>query len=202
VAGWVLGLLESQLCLPPDDHEDRRGVNGDVLDVGCGEGLLVERLARVSRGILGIDPDSAAISQAELRTSKLPNGTVTAGDFTTMEIPPESYDLVTFVAVIHHMDLQSALRKSSQLLRPGGQLLVVGVAANKSAVDFIRSALLLPIIRFMGVVHHETRNIQVTAIAPKEGFAEVRKIAHRELPGSQLRRALYYRYVLRWSKPL
>ena len=37
---------------------------GDVLDVGCSDGLLAQRLARVSRSVTGIDPDPAAIEPA------------------------------------------------------------------------------------------------------------------------------------------
>jgi 2-polyprenyl-3-methyl-5-hydroxy-6-metoxy-1,4-benzoquinol methylase len=37
---------------------------GDVLDVGCREGLLAQRLAPVSRSVTGIDPDPAAIGRA------------------------------------------------------------------------------------------------------------------------------------------
>ena len=40
-------------------------LDGDVLDVGCGEGLLVERLAKVSRQVTGVDRDRAAIERAE-----------------------------------------------------------------------------------------------------------------------------------------
>jgi 2-polyprenyl-3-methyl-5-hydroxy-6-metoxy-1,4-benzoquinol methylase len=36
---------------------------GDVLDVGCGDGLLAQRLAPVSRSVTGIDPDPAAIGR-------------------------------------------------------------------------------------------------------------------------------------------
>jgi 2-polyprenyl-3-methyl-5-hydroxy-6-metoxy-1,4-benzoquinol methylase len=37
---------------------------GRVLDVGCGEGLLVQRLARVARHVTGVDPDATAIARA------------------------------------------------------------------------------------------------------------------------------------------
>jgi 2-polyprenyl-3-methyl-5-hydroxy-6-metoxy-1,4-benzoquinol methylase len=30
---------------------------GDVLDIGCGDGLLAQRIAAVSRSVTGIDPD-------------------------------------------------------------------------------------------------------------------------------------------------
>lgn len=176
-------------------------VHGDVLDVGCGEGLLVERLARVSRSVTGIDRDGWAIGQAEIRTATLTNVTVTMADFMTMDVTPESYDLVTFVAVIHHMDLEAALRRSRQLLRPGGHLVVVGLSANKSLGDYARSAVLLPLIRLLSKAHHETRSVPVAVQPPRESLSEIRESTRRQLPGSHLRRALYYRYILHWREP-
>lgn len=88
------------------------GLHGDVLDVGCGEGLLVERLAKVSRHVMGIDRDELAIRQAEVRTAMLTNASVAKADFLAMDLVPESYDLLTFVAVLHHMDLDRAPSKA------------------------------------------------------------------------------------------
>lgn len=176
-------------------------LDGDVLDVGCGEGLLVERLAKVSRQVTGVDRDRAAIERARERTSDLPNATVAVADFSEMEVAPESFDLVTFVAVLHHLSLEPSLQKASRLLRPGGQLIVVGLSANKSIGDHLSSAIRLPIVRTLSRVHHEAR-VGLVAIPPTESFAEITSTAHRELPGSRLRQALYYRYILRWTKPL
>ncbi|MDZ4268770.1 MAG: class I SAM-dependent methyltransferase, partial [Mycobacterium sp.] len=48
---------------------------GDVLDVGCGEGLLAQRLAPVSRSVQAIDPDPQAVRRARDRLA--PQRTVT-----------------------------------------------------------------------------------------------------------------------------
>jgi 2-polyprenyl-3-methyl-5-hydroxy-6-metoxy-1,4-benzoquinol methylase len=177
------------------------GVHGDVLDVGCGEGLLVERLAAVSLQVVGIDRDARAICLAGARVAALPNAAVANADFMAMEIVPNSYDLITFVAVIHHLDLEAALRRARSLLRPGGQLVVVGLSADRTAGDVARSAALLPIIRSLSRIHKETRSVPVAVRPPEESFSEIKETASRELFGCSLRRGLYYRYVLRWGKP-
>ena len=130
-------------------------LDGDVLDVGCGEGLLVERLAGVSRSVTGIDRDERAIRQAIVRTAGLTNTTLLEADFTEIEVAPDSYDLITCVAVLHHLDLESARRRSAEMLRPGGRLLVVGLSANKSVGDYVRSVLLLPVVRVLSTIHRE-----------------------------------------------
>ena len=108
---------------------------GRILDVGCGEGLLVERLAHVAPHVTGVDPDAAAIARAHERAATLTNVTLHVADFLAMPAEPAGYDLITFVATIHHMDLAGALRRARELLLPGGELYVVGVAANRSAAD-------------------------------------------------------------------
>ena len=175
-------------------------LDGDVLDVGCGEGLLVERLAKVSRSVIGVDRDRRAINLARARTAALRNTTLLGADFIELDLAPESFDLVTFVAVLHHMDLDAALHRARELLRPGGRLVVVGLSANKSVGDYLRSAALLPLIRVMSRMHHETRSVPLVALPPKESFSEIRQMAQEILPGVRLRRALYYRYVLSWRK--
>jgi len=176
-------------------------IGGDVLDVGCGEGLLIERLAQVSRSVTGIDRDEQALAQARVRTATLANTTVLHADFMEIEAVADSYDLVTFVAVLHHLDLEPALRRSARILRPGGRLLVVGLSANRSVADYLRSAVLLPPVRMMSWIRHEIRTVKVVAIPPEESFSEIVLAARRLLPGARLRRALYYRYVLDWTKP-
>ena len=44
---------------------------GDVLDVGCGEGLLAQRLAPVSWSVTGIEPDPATADRAVRRVTDL-----------------------------------------------------------------------------------------------------------------------------------
>jgi len=177
------------------------GLGGDVLDVGCGEGLLVERLATVSRTVTGVDRDGRALGRAAVRTAGLANTSLVEVDFLEFASAPGSYDLITMVAVLHHLDLTAGLCRSAALLRPGGQLLVVGLSANKSMGDYVRSAVLLPLVRGLSVLHHGNRAVQVVAVPPTESFAEIREMARHLLPGVRLRRALYYRYILAWTKP-
>ena len=178
-----------------------RDRDGDVIDVGCGEGLLVERLAAVSRTVRGVDSDEEAIARARLRMSGLSNATVNRADFTAMDIEPSSYDLVTMVASLHHLDLEEALRRTKTILRPEGKLVVVGLSANKTVADHAWSAVAFPVVRVLSSVRRENRDVGVATVAPRESLREIRETAGRLLPDSRLRRGLYYRYILTWTKP-
>ncbi|GAS97015.1 SAM-dependent methyltransferase [Mycolicibacterium canariasense] len=171
---------------------------GDVLDVGCGEGLLARRLARVSRTVTAIDPDAAAVRRARARVAALPNVTVAEASFTSFDPGPQRFGLITFVATLHHMDLRASLTKARDLLTPGGTLAVVGVAANRTVGDWIADGLRMPFARVAGVLHGETRDIGVVVAEPRESLSEIRRTATQILPGVSIRRGVYYRYLLRW----
>ncbi len=174
---------------------------GRALDVGCGEGLLVERLAPVSERVHGVDRDPEAVRRALERTATADNVTLEVADFCAMPLGPSCFDLVTFVATLHHMDLVTALRRARAVLRPGGELIVVGLSANKTLSDFAVSACLLPVVRLLSRLRHEAHDVGVAAVPPRENLKEIRDTVQRELPGASVRRGLYYRYVLRWTKP-
>lgn len=173
----------------------------DAVDVGCGEGLLVERLAGVGINVVGLEPDPAAATRARLRLADQPRAQVLQLDFVSFQPSEQSYDLVTFVASLHHLDAEVAFRQARTWLRPGGMLLVVGLAANKSLSDWCWSAGQFPAARLGSWWRRETRDLGVQVAPPTMSVAEVRALARRLLPGARLRRGLYYRYLLSWRRP-
>jgi 2-polyprenyl-3-methyl-5-hydroxy-6-metoxy-1,4-benzoquinol methylase len=173
---------------------------GDVLDVGCGDGLLAQRLAPVSRSVTGIDSDPAALRRARARLTGDDRVAVHETTFDNYDAGRARFDLITFVATIHHMDLEASLRKARELLRPSGEIAIVGLSANKTLRDWIWSGLCLPVVWICSRLHHETRDIGVAVAHPREGLDEIRRVADEVIPGADVRRALYYRYLLRWRR--
>lgn len=174
----------------------RRG--GDVLDVGCGEGLVAQRLAAVSRRVVGIDADPSAVRRAGDRLKTASNVSVRLARFEEFQAQPHSFDLITFVASLHHLPLRETLRKVRGMLRPAGELAVVGLSANKTVGDWAWSALCTPAARAGSLLHRETRDIGVAVADPRESLHEIRRVTADVLPGAVIRRGLYYRYRLLW----
>jgi hypothetical protein len=120
-------------------------------------------------------------------------------------------DLITMVAVLHHLDLDDTLARISGLLAPGGRLLVVGLARMNSlpdlAVDLI-SAAANPV---MGLIKHPRAARPADGRAasqpvmpvrdPATTLAEITAAARAHLPAATIRRRLFFRYTLRWDKP-
>ena len=164
----------------------------------------MRRLAGVFPAVTGIEADAPTAAEARRATADLANVRVLTQPFD--EVGGSRYDLITFVAVLHHLPLQATLEKSRELLRPGGRLVVVGVSRGTRA-DLpweIASLILNPIV---GVVRHPRRSrktpVQMTAptATASESFNEIAGTAERILPGARLRRGLFWRYTLVWTAP-
>jgi hypothetical protein len=81
-----------------------------------------------------------------------------------------SYELITFIATLHHMDLAPALRRARELVAPGGELFIVGVSARKTPTDWIISGLQVSVVRVLSRWRREVRNIGVVVAEPRRAF--------------------------------
>jgi SAM-dependent methyltransferase len=180
-----------------------------ALDVGCGQGGLTRQLRRTVPQVTGIDRDERSIQLARAHPAA---GDIAylLGDFRTTPLEPGSFDLVTSVAAVHHMDTGAALRRMAGLLRPGGVLAVVGLARDGGPADLGRA---VPAIlgtqvrrvvsawRLRGSARPTPAYTSPVVWPPPLTYREVRRLAGQVLPGVRYRRHLYWRYSLVWAKP-
>jgi trans-aconitate methyltransferase len=114
-----------------------------VLDLGCGEGALMQELA--SRGVEVFGVDSSPEQIAAVRARGL-QGSVMDGQALGFEGSEERFDAVLSNAALHWMkDLPKVLAGVAQVLRPGGRFVAeCGGAGN---VEAIRGALVAELDR-------------------------------------------------------
>ncbi|CRZ19058.1 class I SAM-dependent methyltransferase [Mycolicibacterium neworleansense] len=177
---------------------------GTAIDVGCGQGALVARLAARFTQVHGTDVDEDMRTQAARRCAGLDNVTIDDSRLAQLDGP---VDLVTMIAVLHHLDAEQALTDVRRLLAPGGRFLVVGLAAPVSVRDTawdVASAVTNPLI---GLVKHP-RPVRGGPVPPpfpvrdpQFSFDELRTMVDRILPGAQMRRRLAFRHTICWTKP-
>ena len=105
------------------------GSNGSherkILDVGCGTGTMLTHLAAYGKAH-GVDIDEEAVGYCLERGLE----DVQLGEAAQLPFDDGSYDLVTALDVVEHLDDDvGAFREMRRVLRPGGHLLVT-VPAN------------------------------------------------------------------------
>lgn len=176
---------------------------GRALDVGCGEGLLVQRLAAVCEEAVGIEADPATVECARARLAGVRGAVVRRADVLDPVLRGEVgvFRTVTCVAVLHHLPLEEGLRALSGFVTPGGRLRVIGLAADGDPGDRALSALSVLPNWVASRWHREVRDIGVPVAPPRESLREIRAVAARVLPGCRLRRRMYWRYSLTWDRP-
>lgn len=92
----------------------------DVLEVGCGTGLILKEVVGEARRAVGVD-----LSAGMLRRSRERGLRVAQGDAGALPFGSETFDVVCAYKVLPHIqDLKAALAEMSRLLRPGGHLLL------------------------------------------------------------------------------
>jgi 2-polyprenyl-3-methyl-5-hydroxy-6-metoxy-1,4-benzoquinol methylase len=179
-------------AVPPGCHR--------ALDVGCGEGTLARQLAGLVRHVSAIDADAQSIELAR-RQDAAGQIDLICGDFLAHPFEPGSFDMITSVAALHHMDPAAALERMSRLLRPGGTLAVVGLARSRLPEDLPWEA--AGVIANLG--YRLTRTYweqpSPTVWPPPHTYAAIRGLAPRSLPGVRYRRHVLWRYSLVWTKP-
>jgi 2-polyprenyl-3-methyl-5-hydroxy-6-metoxy-1,4-benzoquinol methylase len=167
-----------------------------ALDIGCGEGTLCRTLRAHVRHVTGLDTDPASIAAARAAGGDID---YYLGDFLTHPFDLASFDVITSVAALHHLDHEAALRRIQELLRPGGTLTIIGVArrsltdAPYDAAGFIAHRILT---RRHGYWQHPSPTLQ-----PTQTHRQLRRTYATLLPGARYRRHILFRYSLHWRKP-
>ena len=99
-----------------------------VADLGAGEGLLSELLARRCKRVIAVDNSEkiVAFGAAKAKKNGLKNLEFRLGDLQNPPIDPASVDLVVLSQALHHADdPEAALASAGKLLKPHGQILLL-----------------------------------------------------------------------------
>lgn len=172
-----------------------------ILDVGCGDGTLATLLASDNNEVIGLDIDDKILSIAN-RNNQNENVKYLNKNFLEYDFKNQKFDVIIFVASIHHMDMKNALIKAKRILNKNGIILIVGLAKPSSIIDWIVEIIrILPskiISTFKQIKTSEDLNINVSYDIPT--MREVRNVCNKELENYKIRYGLHYRYLLYWIK--
>ncbi|MEW6306386.1 MAG: metalloregulator ArsR/SmtB family transcription factor [Verrucomicrobiota bacterium] len=99
-----------------------------VADLGSGEGLLSELLARRCKKVIAVDNSEKIVAFGARKAKKngLKNLEFRLGDIETPPIDPDSVDLVILSQALHHAaQPERAVQAAHRILRPGGQVMIL-----------------------------------------------------------------------------
>jgi ubiquinone/menaquinone biosynthesis C-methylase UbiE len=98
----------------------RYGTGRDILEAGCGTGLLLAEAARVGRSAIGLDLSRGMLARARARGLR-----VVQGSLTQIPLPDASVDVVYSMKVLAHVPpIRQAVAELARVTRPGGHLLL------------------------------------------------------------------------------
>ena len=192
---WNANTHYHSLVLASLSHDVSR-----VLDVGCGDGILSAELCAMGvPHVLGLDVDRAVLDRARARHQGKAIEWV-HGDIFKVALEPESFDAVVSVAALHHMDAGRSLTRFAELIRPGGTMVIVGLAANSwSDIPLVAVGMLSRLV--LRLVHGRWDHSAPQSWPPPLTYREMKTLSADLLPGVRYRRHLLSRYSLVWRKP-
>src|SRR5690606_7344623 len=95
------------------------GTGKDVLEVGCGTGLVLRRIARFAKSAKGVDLSPGMLERARERGLDVIEGSATALPF-----EKDSFDVTCSFKVLAHVpEIDLALSERARVTRPGGVIL-------------------------------------------------------------------------------
>jgi ubiquinone/menaquinone biosynthesis C-methylase UbiE/DNA-binding transcriptional ArsR family regulator len=105
-----------------------------VADLGSGEGLLSELLARRCKKVIAVDNSERMVEFGARKAKKngLKNLEFRLGDLQAPPIEPNSVDLVILSQALHHAEEPATtIAAAHRILCPGGQLMILDLAQHK-----------------------------------------------------------------------
>jgi SAM-dependent methyltransferase len=105
----------------------------DIADLGSGEGLISELLARRAQRVIAVDNSEKMVAYGTQKAKKagLKNLKFKLGDLENPPLEDASVDVVILSQALHHAaEPARAVAAAHRILRPGGQLLILDLSRH------------------------------------------------------------------------
>jgi ubiquinone/menaquinone biosynthesis C-methylase UbiE len=93
----------------------------DVLEVGCGVGYFTKEMIKTQAKVVAIDisPDLLNVAQEHIQGA---NVTFKIDNAYDLSFSAGAFDIIVGSSVLHHLDVDQALKEFYRILRPGGAM--------------------------------------------------------------------------------
>ena len=114
-AGYHAYLDEAEVALVAPQVRGR-----SVLEVGCGTGLILERLSHLAERAVGVDLSPGMLEHARARGLEVHEASATKLPF-----PDASFDVAcSFKVLAHVREIEAAMMEMARVVKPGGRVVV------------------------------------------------------------------------------
>ena len=94
-----------------------------ILEYGCGDGMNTVVLSRRGARVIGLDlsPELLRLAKERSIVNQCEATAFVLGSAHALPLPDESVDLVFGIAILHHLDLETAASEVQRVLKRGGR---------------------------------------------------------------------------------
>jgi ubiquinone/menaquinone biosynthesis C-methylase UbiE len=147
--------------------------NATLLDIGCGGGRTIQRLAALAPDgeVVGLDNSATSVATSrETNAKEIQAGRVRIeqGSVAAMPFPDGTFDIVTAVETHYYWpDLPANVREIFRVLKPGGTFLLIAETYKGGPLRFLYG-IVMPLLGAAFLTDSEHRDLLLQA-----GFADV-----------------------------
>jgi SAM-dependent methyltransferase len=125
--------------------------NFTILDVGCGGGRTIQKLAaRAPEGMVyGVDYADGSVAASQAKNAQLIDAgrvEIKQASVSQLPFPADQFDLVTAVETQYYWpDLVKDMQEILRVLKPGGKLIVIAESYKRGAYNWLQR----PVMKFL-----------------------------------------------------
>ncbi len=180
-----------------------------ILEIGCGTGKFSRLLAERAERVLAIDLSPQMIRLARERSKLYPNIDFIEGDVMTYHLPDNQFDCIATLTTIHHLPLESILKKIRKALKPGGIFLCLDLYQRSGFNDLLFDSIAYPASLFLRLIKtgKPRPSGELCAAYAEHGktdtyltLSQIKQMCADTLLGALVSRHLFWRYSIIWKK--
>ncbi len=180
-----------------------------ALDIGCGTGSFARLLAERSGHVLALDLSPVSVELAKEQSKDYSNINYELADVITYNFPDDYFDCIASIATFHHLPLEEMLIKAKKALRKNGVLMILDLYKFSGLGDVPVNMIAIPMNIIMKRLKNGHMRPSKEVQKAWEGHDELEhylaikdiwKICNSVIPGAKIRRHIYWRYSIIWTK--
>ncbi len=115
----------------------RNGKKDNVLEIGCGSGILLLELNQRFRNVHAIDIHPNTVLIREMLKKEYKSSTLARADIQHLPYKPDVFDCVVCLSVLEHVeDLNRSVEEAMRVTRPDGNI-ILGIPVDNVIMTFL-----------------------------------------------------------------